>query len=120
MSYPNSVCDVVTDPYQFSWYNDSPLKDVPDPLDWLYFIEEYIASDHIEMKAWLEILDMAFYHLIEREGGDQTNNALHYMTVPHFAQDRGMRPFNNTYVVGVNGKHIFFAKCKRRNPCLNF
>ena len=68
--YPKTVCEVVKQPHQFSFYSDGKPETLPEP------------SQKVAYKAWLESYYTASAVLSEGSNGwhigDVTEGALHY------------------------------------------
>ena len=86
-NYPNNICSVVLDPYQFSWANNNSLHwTTPRGPNWER--SYLVAKDVLDGNRWMPVLDhVQYFH------ADYVN--------PKWANDM-------TYVTQI-GRHIFYT-----------
>lgn len=78
-AFPDTVCDVVTQPKAFSWYFFMK-EDVPeDALDWPAYVRMEYKNNPTELAALEECLFLAKQHLLNGSP-DRTGGSLYYMT----------------------------------------
>lgn len=102
-----TVCGIVTQYRQFSWYNDHKINMPKDPMDWEKYIYKLYSINKLEMEAWRRCFQLAMMHYLYLYDNDSSQGSNHYMTVEMFIK-RGHKPFYNTRIVSIIGKHIFF------------
>ena len=111
-SHPNTICDVVTKPKAFSWYNKEKEYLPLDPNEWFTYMVNKYKDDPVELKALQYSLEQATLHLFDN-AQDYTDGANHYVTVDFYNKMETSDPDHwcRTYpVVGIVGDHIFFKK----------
>ena len=89
--YPNDVCEVVTQPRQFSYLNDSRRHILK-------------IRNSIDQAAFHESLQIA-YHLLEHRLWDNTNGATHYYNPKLVDTPRWVGDNEGVMI----GEHIFLA-----------
>lgn len=90
--FPDDICSVVWEPYQFSWTHDG-ISDVPD------------TSKYADMKAWEYIKEFS-KGFLENFGNieDPTSGSLYYHA--HYVKPKWMESFR---VAGEIGGHVFYV-----------
>ncbi len=116
--YPDTYCGVVTQPRQFSWYNDKRYEMPSDPILWEEYLTSIYHDNFLEMASWRRSLMLAMDHFLYK-GADLTDGSHYYMTVDVFIQ-RGYRPFPSTVIEKIIGNHIFFKPCENTISCYRF
>ena len=92
--YPDTICGVVYQPYQFSWYNDGLSDKAP------------ISNNTLEVKAWSSAKRIAKTLLYKNNVlNDLTKGSLYYHT------DKVDPKWNRNMIVSlVHKTHIFYNK----------
>lgn len=111
----NTICEVIKEPFQFSWYNEHMFQIPEDELDWEAYILNAYRNDPVEIQAWTTCFLLAYQNYFYSHE-DATGGALYYMTIKAYLK-RG-RAWNNTEYLGLIENHMFWADCKKKN-CLS-
>jgi hypothetical protein len=112
----DTICGVVTQPAQFSWYAEHEYQIPKDPLQWEEYILHVYRNEPIELKAWKTCFLLAYQNYFYSHE-DVTGGADHYMTVDEY-QRRGKSWDGTSYVATIHN-HMFFKTC-RGGSCLSF
>ena len=107
--YSDDVCSVVTEPYQFSWYNDSPIP--KDTSQWEWFMDDmyHEVMSKEDKEEWINILRLSYSMYFSRGYYDNTGGALFYMTLAEFGR-RGYTAWDDATPVAIVGNHVFFKR----------
>ena len=107
--FPDTICNVVRYPAQFTWYTKHK-KDMPlDVSQWNNYILKLYGSNKTEMVSWRRSYAMALDHFYNSVH-DLTDGAMWYMTPEALYEWRGGKLFWNTQIVALVGNHIFFNR----------
>lgn len=103
----STVCGIVTQYKQFSWYLEHRQFMPSDPLLWEEYIHRLYSHDVTEMAAWERSFQISMIHYLYLHSSDVSKGSDYFMTIEQFIK-RGYKPFPGTRIVEVIGNHIFF------------
>lgn len=113
----DTICDVVTQRAQFSWYLDHKSLMPSDPLKWEEYVLDYSRNNPIDIESWIICFLLAYQNYFYSHT-DITDGALYYMTVDELAR-RGGKSWKGTCQIATIHNHVFFKYCKKTSLTVN-
>ena len=107
--YPDSICEVVKQKHQFTWYTKHKNWMPSDVSQWNMFIKTLYGNNKTELTSWRRSYAMAMDHFYNSKR-DLTGGAMWYMTPEALYEWRGGKLFWNTQIYASVGNHIFFNR----------
>ena len=105
-TWPDTMCGVVKQRLQFSWYNSAKDWMPEDETEWYGYLKDQISSYSLEVSALDEAVRLATWHYYQQPY-DRTLGATHYMTWDLWTQHT-VSWGETLGIAGKVGDHIFF------------